>query len=54
MLSCRGGGKLSRPVYLDPHPPGLYYTLSIQNNLTKKTADFNLNYVYYGYILIFK
>ena len=21
MLSCRGGGKLSRPVYLDPHPP---------------------------------
>ena len=24
MLSCRGGGggKLSRPVYLAPHPPG--------------------------------
>ena len=21
MLSCRGGGKLSRPVLLDPHPP---------------------------------
>ena len=21
MLSCRGGGKLSRPVYLAPHPP---------------------------------
>ena len=21
MLSCRGGGKLFRPVYLDPHPP---------------------------------
>ena len=21
MLSCMGGGKLSRPVYLDPHPP---------------------------------
>ena len=21
MLSYRGGGKLSRPVYLDPHPP---------------------------------
>ena len=22
MLSCMGGGKLSRPVYLDPHPLG--------------------------------
>ena len=22
MLSCRGGGKLSRPVYLNPHPFG--------------------------------
>ena len=22
MLSCMGGGKLSRPVYLAPHPPG--------------------------------
>ena len=22
MLSYRGGGKLSRPVYLDPHPLG--------------------------------
>ena len=21
MLSCMGGGKLSRPVYLAPHPP---------------------------------
>ena len=21
MLSCSGGGKLSRAVYLDPHPP---------------------------------
>ena len=22
MLSCRGGGKLSRSFYLDPDPPG--------------------------------
>ena len=38
-----GGGqdKLAWTAY----PPPLQ--LSIQNNLTKKTAEFNLNYVYY-------
>ena len=40
MLSCRGGGKLSRPVYLAPT------YLSIQNNPTKKTAEFDLNHDY--------
>ena len=28
MLSCKGGGKLSRPVYLAPHRPG-YQSISI-------------------------
>ena len=45
-----GGGqdKLAWSAY----PPTLQ--LSIQNNLTKKTAEFDLNYVYYWYIFTFR
>ena len=45
-----GGGqdKLAWTAY----PPPLQ--LSIQNNLTKKTAEFDLNYVYYWYIFTFR
>ena len=45
-----GGGqdKLAWTAY----PPLLQ--LSIQNNLTKKTAEFDLNYVYYWYIFTFR
>ena len=34
------------------YPPPLQ--LSIQNNLTKKTAEFDLNYVYNWYIITFR
>ena len=45
MLSCRGGGKLSRPVYLAPHPPGyqsksIVLILLISNYLVVKMYQF--------------
>ena len=45
-----GGGqdKLAWTAY----PPPLQ--LSIQNNQTRKTADFDLNYVYNWYIITFR
>ena len=45
-----GGGqdKLAWTAY----PPTLQ--LSIQNNQTRKTADFDLNYVYNWYIITFR
>ena len=45
-----GGGqdKLAWTAY----PPPLQ--LSIQNNATKKTAEFDLNYVYNWYIITFR
>ena len=43
-----GQDKLAWTAY----PPPLQ--LSIQNNLTKKTTEFDLNYVYYRYIFTFR
>ena len=45
-----GGGqdKLAWTAYPPPQQ------LSIQNNLTKETAEFDLNYVYNWYIIIFR
>ena len=37
MLSCRGGGKLSRPVYLIPHPPecSVYLVTGVGGKLSR-------------------
>ena len=57
--------KLAKNFYFDTQVGGgqdklawtaypLPLQLSIQSNLTKKTAEFDLNYVYYYYIFKFR
>ena len=48
MLSFRVGCKLSMPVYLAPNPPGYHSKIIVLIilNVTKKTAEYDLNYVY--------
>ena len=39
MLSCRGGGKLSRPVYLAPHPLGYQSEFFFVNSTYFKLSE---------------
>ena len=47
-----GGGQDKLKLAWTAYPPPLQ--LSIQNNTTKKTAEFDLNYVYDWYIITFR
>ena len=39
MLSCKGGAKLSRPVYLSPHPPGYQKRFLFANSNNLKLSE---------------